>query len=94
MTHDDVIFAAAVAAIETRAATDEAYDEARALAEEVLVATRHLIEDRAEADLRERLAAAIHRDYEAAVEAGHSEEFLRVYLAANTEAMRVVRTTP
>lgn len=47
-----------------------------------------------EARLRERLAAAIHRDYEAAVEAGHSEEFLRVYLAANTEAMRIVRERP
>lgn len=63
MTHDDVIFAAAVAAIEARAGAYMLHrSEVEALAEEVLVATRHLIEERAEADLRERLAAAIEAE--------------------------------
>jgi hypothetical protein len=43
-----------------------------------------------EADLRERIAADIRADYQAAVAAGHGEEFLRVYLAANETATRIV----
>ena len=48
--------------------------------------------DEIEADLRERLAAEVRDDYQATVATGlYGEEFLRVYLAANETAARIVR---
>lgn len=98
--NDDAIFAAATDAIERRA---RAYmlnrTEVEALAEDVLVATRSLIEDAAEADLRERLAAAIEA-------AGHPDGYHRVGMsreeagiycadcAVTSRSARIVRERP